>query len=497
MFLHKFLPMVCLCGSALLAYGTTPVVTVTSPKPGSSVGSPINFVASASSPSCSKGISAMRIYTAPTLNAYTVDASSLNTNINLPTGSYSTVVQAWDNCGGVGKTTVNITVNKITYPPPMFLYATEYAAGKIAGYTVDPLTGSIGPTSQGTVAAHTDPVDIASDLGGYRLYVANQGSNNLDAYFIYRNTGQLVPVPGSPVALAGPGDRVIVHPSGMYVYASSTTTGSGEINAFAVQSNGSLKPVPGSPFTVSGSPTGALTMDPQGDYLYASSSTSVGAVAAFTIDKVNGALTPVAGSPFIVPLGACDPSADFCQEAPTDLAVGPSGKYLYAVLGIESAIAAYSIDRSTGTLTDLAGSPYPEQSPEGDFCPFSAFGACPYSWTESIDPQGKLIYVADSQFNDLSIFTINSTTGVPTFDGTSGNTQGGICVPYTVNVDPSGSFVYNLGDTKSGCGPGTNAVLGFSINQASGQLVSVPGSPFANANVHTTTTSQEKVIVTR
>jgi 6-phosphogluconolactonase (cycloisomerase 2 family) len=240
-----------------------------------------------------------------------------------------------------------------------------------------------------------------------------------------------------------------------------------------------------------------LAIDPQGDYLYTSASSGAGAVAAFSIDQTNGALTPVPGSPFIVPVGACNPSADFCQQTPTDVAVGPTGKYLYAVLGVESAIAGFAIDRSTGALSNLPGSPYPEQSPEGDFCPFNAFGACPYSWTESIDPNGKFIYVADNQFNDISIFKINGTTGIPTFTGTSGNTTGGVCVPYTVNVDPSGSFVYSIGITANGCMPSSNAVLGFSINQGSGQTMSVPGSPFANSNVHTTNDSEEKVLVTR
>jgi hypothetical protein len=111
--LQKLKIVMSVIGSAVLASATTPVVTVTSPGSGASVGSPVNYVASATSSACSKGISAMRIYTASGVNAYTINANKLNTNINLPVGSYSTVVQAWDNCGGVGKTTVNITVSKI------------------------------------------------------------------------------------------------------------------------------------------------------------------------------------------------------------------------------------------------------------------------------------------------------------------------------------------------------------------------------------------------
>ncbi|HKW16622.1 MAG TPA: beta-propeller fold lactonase family protein [Terriglobales bacterium] len=488
--------------SAALASATTPIVKVTSPAPGSSIGSPVNYVASASSSGCSKGISAIRIYTAPGVNAYTVNANSLNTNINLPKGSYSTVVQAWDNCGGVGKTTVNITVSKINLAPPKFLYATEFKAGKIGEYVVNPLTGSITPTSQGWSWAHWGPVDIASDHWGNYLYVANQGSHDINAYSINRSSGNLTQVSGSPVPIDGIGHRIVVHPSAHFVYVTSTTSTSGgaeigHINAFSVQSNGSLKPVPGSPFQAQAS-IPALAMDPLGQYLYASDvSGNAGAVAAYRIDQTTGELTPVPGSPFIVPVGACNPGADFCQQVPTDLGIEPKGKYLYGTLGQESALAGWAIDRSTGALSDLPGSPYPEQSPEGNFCPFNAFGACPDSWTESVDPSGKFVFVADDQFNDISIFKLNQSTGVATYDGSSQNTQDGICVPYTVNVDPSGSFIYNLGSTKTGCSGGTGAVLGFSLNQGNGQMTSVPGSPFANPDVHTTNVSEEKVWVTR
>src|SRR6185437_12939501 len=182
------------------------------------------------------------------------------------------------------------------------------------------------------------------------------------------------------------------------------------------------------------------------------SSGNGGAVAAFVISSTDGALTPVPGSPFLVPVGSCNPGTDFCQVTPTDLAIDPQGKFLYAALDIESALAGFAIDRSTGSLTNLPGSPYPEQSPEGNFCPTSAFGACPDSSAESMDPSGKFIYVADTQFNDISVFKVNASTGVLTYAGASGNnTQGGICVPYTVNMDPSGTFIYDLGITSNGC----------------------------------------------
>jgi 6-phosphogluconolactonase len=492
-FIQTLKLIVFLVGSAVLGSATTPVVTVASPGSGASVGSPVNYVASASSSGCSKGISAMRIYTASGVNAYTINSNKLNTNINLPVGSYSTVVQAWDNCGGVGKTTVNITVSKINLAPPKFLYATEYKAGKIAEYKVNPLTGSLSATSQGSTSANLAPVDIASDHFGNHLYVVNAGSHDVNAYLINRTSGNLTQVPGSPFELPGTGNRVTVNPSGHFVYATSTnSSGVSDINAFSVQSNGSLTPVPGSPFI--GSLTGvALTIDPTGKYLYASAtSNGNGAVAAFTINQTNGALTPVPGSPFLTPSYAgC---AQFCSVSPSDLAADPSGKYLYAAENIQDSVAGFKIDQTTGSLTNLSGSPYAEGTFDTGNTPKDALRL-------SIDPSGKFIYVADDEGNDFSVFKLKETTGVLTFAGSLGNvsndTLTGVCVPYTVNVDPSGSFVYSLGVTTSLCRPGTNAVTGYSMNQANGTLISVPGSPFANANVHTTVISQEKVLITR
>jgi len=491
-FLQKLKFIVFLVGSAVVASATTPVVKVTSPGSGSSVGSPVNYVASASTV-CAKGIAAMRIYTASGVNAYTINSNKLNTNINLPVGSYNTVVQAWDNCGGTGKTAVNIKVSKINLAPPKFLYATEYKAGRVAEYKVNPLTGSLAATSQGSASVHSGPVDIASDHWGNHLYVVNAGSNDLNAYFINRSSGNLTQVSGSPFKLPGMGDRVTLNPSGHFVYVTSTNSSSiSEINAFSVQSNGSLKPVPGSPFT--GPLTGvALTIDPTGKYLYASATSSGnGAVAGFTINQTNGALTPIPGSPFLTPTYAgC---TQFCSVSPSDLAADPTGKYLFAAENIQDSVAGFKIDQTTGALTNLPGSPYAEGMFDTGNTPKDALRL-------SIAPSGKFIYVADDEGNDFSLFKLNETTGVLTFASSLGNvsndTLKGVCVPYTVNVDPSGSFVYSLGITTSLCTPGTNAVTGYSMNQGTGTLMSVPGSPFANSNVHTSVISQEKVLVTR
>jgi phosphatidylinositol-3-phosphatase len=87
-------------------------VSVSSPT-SSSLSSPVHFVATSTS-TCSKGVAAMGIYTAPYVLAYTVSGSSLNTYLKLAPGTYNTVVQEWDNCGGSTKTPVTITVSSFS-----------------------------------------------------------------------------------------------------------------------------------------------------------------------------------------------------------------------------------------------------------------------------------------------------------------------------------------------------------------------------------------------
>ena len=83
---------------------------VVSPTNGGVVTSPVHFLASASAPSCGSGISAMRIYTAPGVAAYTVNGASMDRYLRMATGTYNVAVQAWDNCGNAYKTPLRVTV---------------------------------------------------------------------------------------------------------------------------------------------------------------------------------------------------------------------------------------------------------------------------------------------------------------------------------------------------------------------------------------------------
>jgi phosphatidylinositol-3-phosphatase len=97
-------------GVYVTVQGTNGGVTVTSPVNNSKVSSPVNFAGSAQSPNCSGGIADIRIYPSPGWDDYDTHSSQFNTNLQLTSGEYNAVVQAWDNCDNVFKTQVAFTV---------------------------------------------------------------------------------------------------------------------------------------------------------------------------------------------------------------------------------------------------------------------------------------------------------------------------------------------------------------------------------------------------
>jgi len=87
-------------------------VTVTSPWNGSTVGSPVHYVATATT-TCNRGVASMGIYINNVLT-YTTPGASLDTKLPFSPGTYNTVVEEWDYCGGATYTPVKITVTNQT-----------------------------------------------------------------------------------------------------------------------------------------------------------------------------------------------------------------------------------------------------------------------------------------------------------------------------------------------------------------------------------------------
>ncbi len=85
-------------------------VVVTSPLNGATVSSSVQFVATSTTTTCSKGVAAMGIYVDNSLD-YVVDSPSLNTSLSLASGTHNVVVQEGDMCGGATTAAISLKVS--------------------------------------------------------------------------------------------------------------------------------------------------------------------------------------------------------------------------------------------------------------------------------------------------------------------------------------------------------------------------------------------------
>ncbi|HEU4417137.1 MAG TPA: hypothetical protein VFT65_20285 [Candidatus Angelobacter sp.] len=141
-----------------LALGTASFagVTVTSPSAGTTSGSPVHFVASATS---THPVTAMRIYV-DNVSVYLIAASKLDTSVTIAAGSHNVVVQAWDSTGAIFKTPLALTVSGSTPPPPPPPQPTP-PAGAVTKINIEQMTGwesctvCAGANARGPVATYS------------------------------------------------------------------------------------------------------------------------------------------------------------------------------------------------------------------------------------------------------------------------------------------------------------------------------------------------------
>lgn len=91
-------------------------ISISKPTSGDTVGSPVEFVATATT-GCSSGVASIGVYVNNDLK-HIETGNSLNTAISLTPGSYNAVVQEWDNCGS--STTASRTI-KVTGSTGVFV----------------------------------------------------------------------------------------------------------------------------------------------------------------------------------------------------------------------------------------------------------------------------------------------------------------------------------------------------------------------------------------
>jgi 6-phosphogluconolactonase (cycloisomerase 2 family) len=231
------------------------------------------------------------------------------------------------------------------------------------------------------------PISIA--VHGSLVYVANTGAGGSNyTGFRLDAGGHLSAITGSTYALpdsAQPG-QVLFSPDGRHLVG--TRVGTSEIDSFAVGRDGRLTAAPGSPFTAQKiGPFGSQFRPTNPDQLFVSNAhdgANNGTVSVYDVAS-DGTLTPVAGSPF--PDG---------QTAPCWVAITHDGQDLFAINTAVPSVSGYTI-AGNGTLTHVGDTTF--SNPSG-LKPFDA----------GIDPSDRFLYVVGSGAATISAFGIDGAS---------------------------------------------------------------------------------------
>jgi 6-phosphogluconolactonase len=290
---------------------------------------------------------------------------------------------------------------------------------------------------------------IGCTTSSHYVYVTLPAANEVAAYREDPYSGTLTQLSGSPYTVGDGAVSLVLHPSGKFLYvANPGTAGAAEndISLFDVQSNGTLAEVPPrtsvAPF---GSQPSLLVMDPAGGYLYVMNSLSNN-ISVFSIDSSSGVLTQLPNSPF--PIGV----------PLLNMKVTPSGNYLFVSSSSPvssgtpyGSIAVYSLNAGTLTLTAR---------------PISSAGSTPNGM--AVDPTGTYLYVTNTGTNSIAIFSIGSSGALTQVNGSplAGYVDGD---PVSLILDPKGQFLYVANQAS-------NNVAVYSISSTTGLPVALTTS---------------------
>jgi YVTN family beta-propeller protein len=436
--------------AASIASTGTPAVTVTNPAPGGGTSMAINFTITSGGPN-----------PIPTIQVLSPSCAPAGEPVQLTVVGQNFVASSvvrWN--GSDQPTTSNGSINGLIAQ----ISASDVAAAGTAAVTVfnpGPGGGSSNASTFTINSGVVDPQSIAVDPAGKFAYVASQGCSGgvggyVSMYTIDPTTGALASI-GPPVSTNDLGtDSVTIDPLGKFAYVANEGlyATDGSVSAY------SIDPTTGALTSTSGGISGnspefccftAVAVHPSDKFAYVANGDSTPrSVSMYNINGANGALK------YFGTIAA--------EGFPTSVVVDPSGQFVYVAAETDSgtpgpgSVSMYAINATTGALTSLG------TIATGTMIAESSSNAI------VVDPTGAFAYVTNSGSNNVSMYSINATTGVLT----SGGLIDAGTTPLSVAVDPTGKFAYVTNF-------GSNDVSMYTINATTGALTSI-GTIAAGSN---------------
>lgn len=183
-------------------------------------------------------------------------------------------------------------------------------------------------------------------------------------------------------------------------------------------------------------------------FLYLGSQENPGRVYGYAQHPTSGALLTIPGSPFSIGSNAVSTYG---------VVIHPNNRYVYAANVSSGTVSTYSINPASGQLTAQGA-------------PVSSGGGSPNGLF--FHPSGNFLYVTNQSGNSVTGFNVASDGSItvmgPPFPTTGATSINGVV------VSADGRFLY------AASAGGNGGVVGFTIDQTTGALTLISGSPFRN-----------------
>lgn len=273
-------------------------------------------------------------------------------------------------------------------PGRLVAYISGYGPN-IAWYDVDLSTGALAPISS-VVSFRASPSFLA--ITRTHLYAAAESSGSrVGAYAIDRATGGLTFI--NDVASGGTGvAHVWIDATGKFVMTANYSSGS--VAVLPVRTDGGLNAPAANP-NAGGQAHQILTTPGNRHVLVPCKAADY--VAQYSFDPITGALAANTPARVMTAAGA----------GPRHIAIAPDGKFAYLVNELDSTLVAYSLAPATGLLTSLQTITTRASGATG-----TNTGA-----EIAVHPSGKFVYSSNRGDNNIAVFAINATTGMVTAAG--------------------------------------------------------------------------------
>jgi 6-phosphogluconolactonase len=280
-------------------------------------------------------------------------------------------------------------------------YTSKTNSKGIYAYRFDSEKGQL--TSIGLVAETTDPSFLAVHPNGKYLYAVNEIGNfnggtsgAVSAFAIDAKTGALKFLNQVPTRGAGP-CYVSLDKNGEFVLVANYDSGS--IASFPVQADGSLGTTSGFVQHSGSGPDKERQEGPHAHWIGTSPDNrfalavdlGLDQVIVYGFDSSKGIFTPV-----LTGFAKVKPGA-----GPRHLAFHPDGKFAYVLSEVESSVTVFSYQPKTGTLTSLQTiSALPKD-----------FSGHKEAAEIAVHPSGKFLYTSNRGHDSIAVFAIDEKKG--------------------------------------------------------------------------------------